>query len=109
MPWIRTVNTIPPKDTELQLYNKGKRWKGKLDVFDIVNGLGMVNPDIPEYWSNLTDPDLPDPEPFKLKGIDHTMDTESVIDESIAPKLDSEGKAPHISADVMGHDGFAKE
>lgn len=110
MPWNRSKNCIPPKDTELQLFSNGKRWKAKLDIFEIVNGQGGFNPDVPEFWANLTDPDLPDPEPFKMKGIEHTDMTEKVIDEKVTPKLDPDGfMAPKHGFGVAGHDGFAKE
>jgi len=51
MPWIRSKDALPPKNVELQLFKDGKRWKGKLDTFDIVNGFGGMSPNIPDFWA----------------------------------------------------------
>lgn len=106
MPWIRTADVIPPKNVELVLFKNGKRWNAKLGTYDIVNGHGGLNPDLPEFWSYPLEKELPDPE-FKLKGIDH-IDTQ-VIDESVRPKLDPNGKEPEIKTTVRGHDGYVGE
>jgi hypothetical protein len=105
MPWTYSKDCLPPKGIELQLFSKGKRWKAKLDTFDIVNGMGGLNPDLPEFWA-YPEQDIPDPEPHKLKGLDHVKAGADALDAKVDPKLNPDGKPPEVGAGIFGHDGF---
>jgi len=103
--WIKSHDSLPPKDVELLLFKDGKRWTGKLEILQIVDGRGNAHPDIPTFWSYPVD-NLPDPD-YKLKGIDHVKDVQEMA-EKLDPKRDPEGKPITVEVESCGHDGFVR-